>query len=182
MSRTARTAIVLGLLCYLGTNASANDRHLSAASKRALNYTRGPEWFCQFRVADVKGDFAYEEGVIRRDPSAVIRIADRFYVWYTKGEGETAGFGSGDPSKKVFPWDLTEVWYATSKDGWDWQEQGLAVGRGPAGAYDDRAVFTPEIFVHEGTYYLVYQVVKAPYVVRVKNAVGMAVSDSPSGP
>ena len=164
--------------------ASSTDpiRKLSAASKRALAYTRGPEWFCEFRVSDVQGDFAYEQGVIRRDPSAVIRVGDLFHTWYTRGEGETYGFGTGDPSKKVFPWDLTEVWHATSEDGWTWAEQGLAVGRGPDGAYDDRAVFTPEIFVHEGKYYLVYQVVKAPYVVRVKNAVGMAIADSPYGP
>ncbi len=157
-------------------------RKLSAASKRALAYTKGPEWFIEFREADLGGDLAYEEGVIRRDPSALLKIDGMYYVWYTKGEGETAGFGSEDSSKKVFPWDLTEVWYATSRDGWEWKEQGLAVGRGPDGAYDDRAVFTPEIFAHDGKYYLVYQVVKAPYVVRVKNNVGMAISDSPDGP
>jgi hypothetical protein len=157
---------------------------LSAASKRAIerNYDQGPEWFCGFRKHDLKGDFKYEEGVIRRDPSAVILVDDTYYVWYTKGEGKTYGFGTGNPSKKVFPWDLTEVWYATSKDGWDWKEQGLAVGRGPQGAYDDRAVFTPEVLAHEGKYYLVYQVVKAPYVNRVKNNVGMAIADSPDGP
>jgi len=157
---------------------------LSAASKHAIerNYDQGPEWFCGFRKHDLKGDFRYEEGVIRRDPSAVILVGDTYYVWYTKGKGKTYGFGTGDPSKKVFPWDLTEVWYATSKDGWDWKEQGLAVGRGPQGAYDDRAVFTPEILGHGGKYYLVYQVVKAPYVNRVKNNVGMAIADSPDGP
>ena len=160
----------------------ADTRKLSAASIRALSYVKGPEWFCEFREADLRGNFAYEEGVIRRDPSAVLLIGDTYYVWYTKGEGEVVGFGSGDPSKKVFPWDLTEVWYATSKDGWDWQEKGLAVGRGPEGTYDDRAVFTPEIFAHGGKYYLVYQVVKAPYLVRVKNNIGMAVADSPDGP
>ena len=159
-----------------------SDKLLSAASKRALAYTRGPEWFCDFREQDLLGDFAYEEGVIRRDPSAVLRIGDTYHTWYTRGEGETAGFHSGDPEAKVFPWDLTEVWHATSKDGWTWTEGGLAVGRGPAGAYDDRAVFTPEVFAHEGKYYLVYQTVKAPYVVRVKNTVGMAIADSPEGP
>jgi len=159
-----------------------NERPLSAASKRALAYTRGPEWFCDFREQDLLGDFAYEEGVIRRDPSAVLRIGGTYHTWYTRGEGETAGFHSGDPEAKVFPWDLTEVWHATSKDGWTWKEEGQAVGRGPAGAYDDRAVFTPEVFAHEGTYYLVYQTVKAPYVVRVKNTVGMAIADSPEGP
>jgi len=157
---------------------------LSAASKRALerHYEQGPEWFCGFRKHDLRGDFRYEEGVIRRDPSAVILVGDTYHVWYTKGSGRTYGFGTGDPSKKVFPWDLTEVWYATSKDGWDWKERGFAVGRGPAGAYDDRAVFTPEVLAHDNMYYLVYQVVKAPYVNRVKNNVGMAIADSPAGP
>jgi len=165
-------------------NAIPINGKLSTASKRALerNYAQGPEWFCGFRKHDLKGDFKYEEGVIRRDPSAVILVGDTYYVWYTKGEGKTYGFGTGDPSKKVFPWDLTEVWYATSKDGWHWIEQGLAVGRGPQGAYDDRAVFTPEVLAHEGKYYLVYQVVKAPYVNRVKNNVGMAIADCPDGP
>jgi len=161
---------------------TTHDRPLSAASKRALAYTRGPEWFCEFRAHDLQGDFAYEEGILRRDPSAVIRIGDTYHTWYTRGEGETVGFHSGDPAAKVFPWDLTEVWHATSKDGWEWKEEGQAVGRGPAGAYDDRAVFTPEIFGHGGTYYLVYQAVKAPYVVRVKNTIAMAIAESPEGP
>ena len=162
-------------------SATDHPSPLSAASKRALHYTKGPEWFLEFRETDLRGDLAYEAGVIRRDPSAVLKIDGVYYVWYTKGEGETAGFGTGDPSAKVFPWDLTEIWYATSADGWEWTEQGLAVGRGPAGSFDDRAAFTPEVFAHDGQYYLAYQVVKAPYVVRVKNQVGMAVADSPHG-
>lgn len=161
---------------------SDNNQYLSAASKRALNYTKGPEWFCEFRVQETTGDLNFEDGVIRRDPTAVIDVDGVYYVWYTKGEGLTAGFGTGDPAAKVFPWDLTDVWYATSTDGTHWEEQGPAVERGEAGAYDDRAVFTPEIFVHEGKYYLVYQTVKAPYVVRVKNTIGMAIADSPDGP
>lgn len=161
---------------------SNTKKKLSAASIRAQKYTKGPEWFIHFREMGLGGDFAYEPGVIRRDPSAILDIDGTYYVWYTKGVGETIGFGSGNPAAKVFPWDLTEVWYATSKDGWAWTEQGLAVGRGLAGEYDDRAVFTPEIFSHEGSYYLVYQAVKAPYVVRVKNTIGMAVASSPNGP
>ena len=165
-------------------NAISNRNKLSAASKRAIerHYEQGPEWFCSFRKQDLKGDFQYEEGVIRRDPTAVILVGDTYYVWYTKGHGKAYGFGTGDPSKKVFPWDLTEIWYATSKDGWDWKERGLAVGRGPQGSYDDRAVFTPEVLAHERKYYLVYQVVKAPYVNLAKNNVGMAIADSPDGP
>lgn len=163
----------------------SEEKLMSAATKRAIErgyWEKGPEWFCEFKIHDLKGDFAYEEGVIRRDPSAVLKIGDLYYCWYTKGVGETVGFGSGDPEAKVFPWDKTEVWYATSKDGWDWKEQGCAVGRGEPGAYDDRACFTPEVLEHEGRYYLVYQTVKAPYTNRVKNQIGMAHADSPEGP
>lgn len=160
------------------------DKPLSAASKRALErgYNQGPEWFVQFRTHDLQGDFAYEEGVTRRDPSAILTINDTLFVYYTKSTGETAGFGTGDPEAKVFPWDESEVWYATSVDGWDWEERGLAVGRGPAGSYDDRSVFTPEILQHDGKFILVYQTVKFPYVNRVKNQVGMAIATSPHGP
>jgi len=62
---------------------------LSAASKRASHYTKGPEWFCEFREFDCRGDFEYEKGIIRRDPSAVIKIGDTYYVWYTKGSGKS---------------------------------------------------------------------------------------------
>ena len=155
---------------------------LSAASKRALKWPDiGNEWFCEFQVFDLKGDLAYEEGVVRRDPSAIIEANGKYYVWYTRSVGPTQGFG-GPPEDKVFPWDLTDIWYATSEDGWTWKEEGMAVGRGPAGAYDDRAVFTTEILEHEGKYYLVYQTVKYPYTVRVKNQVGLSWAESPDGP
>lgn len=180
---------LIGALLVTGLSvppATADDSNspkpLSAASKRALNYTKGPDWFCEFRTTPVTGDLAYEKGVHRRDPSAVIQVGELYYVWYSKSPGESAGFGSGDPTKKVFPWDLTEVWYATSKNGYHWTEEGMAVGRGPQGAYDDRSVFTPEILAHEDKFYLVYQTVKAPYVRRVKNQIGMAIADSPDGP
>ena len=164
--------------------AIVNAERLSAASKRAIErgYDQGPQWYIEFKQHDLKGDLAYEPGMIRRDPSDIIKVDGTYYIYYTKSTGKTYGFGTGDPEKKVFPWDKSEVWYATSQDGWDWQERGLAVGRGPAGAYDDRSVFTPQVMVHEGKVVLVYQTVKAPYVNRVKNQVGMAISDSPDGP
>ncbi len=158
------------------------DGKLSAASKRALKWPNiGNEWFVEFEVFDLKGDLAYEEGVVRRDPSAIIQVDGLYYVYFTRSVGPTIGFG-GAPEDKVFPWDLTDIWYATSKDGWTWKEEGMAVGRGEAGAYDDRAVFTTEILAHEGKYYLVYQTVKHPYNVRVKNQVGISWADSPRGP
>ncbi|WP_245906981.1 glycoside hydrolase family 117 protein [Reichenbachiella versicolor] len=168
-------------LDYLGIT---NKDYLSAASKRALAWPDDltNEWFGTFQVYDLKGDLAYEEGVVRRDPSAVIKVDGLYYVWYTKSTGKTQGFEGDIENEKVFPWDRCDIWYATSEDGWTWKEEGVAVARGEKGAYDDRSVFTTEIMVHEGTYYLCYQTVKSPYIKRVKNQVGLAWSDSPNGP
>ncbi|MCQ1060830.1 glycosyl hydrolase [Photobacterium sp. ZSDE20] len=160
-------------------------KKLSLASQRAIERgydQRGPEWLIEFDVEPLKGDFAFEEGIIRRDPSAVIKVEELYHCWYTKGEGETVGFGSDNKEDKVFPWDLTEVWHATSEDGEYWHEQGVAIERGPEGAYDDRSCFTPEILAHEGRYYLVYQTVKYPYVNRQFEHIAIAEASSPFGP
>lgn len=161
-----------------------NKDSLSAASKRALKmgYDAGPEWWTSFTQYDLKGVFEFESGVYRRDPSAIIQVDGTYYVYYSKSVGKSLGFHTGDPENKVFPWDKTEVWCASSKDGITWKDEGLAVGRGEKGSYDDRSVFTPEVLSHEGKFYLVYQTVKAPYVNRVKNQVGMAIANSPLGP
>ncbi|MEM9527937.1 MAG: glycosyl hydrolase, partial [Bacteroidota bacterium] len=82
--------------------------HLSAASKRALQWpeeSRSNEWFIQYKTSDLKGDFAFEEGVVRRDPSAVIKVGDLYYVWYSRSTGPTDGFGGDIENEKVFPWD-----------------------------------------------------------------------------
>jgi hypothetical protein len=162
-----------------------NAKPLSLASKRALEREydkKSSDWFIEFEVEDLKGDFAFEEGVIRRDPTAIIRVEGLYHCWYTKGEGETVGFGSGDPEAKVFPWDKTEVWHATSQDTETWKEQGPAIQPGASGRFDDRAVFTPEVLAHNGKYYLVYQTVSAPYLNRSIEEVGIAWAESPFGP
>lgn len=159
--------------------------HLSAASKRALQWPDdlGNEWFLEFGdYKPLKGDLAYEEGVVRRDPSAVIKVNGKYHVWYTRSTGPTQGFAGDIENEKVFPWDRSEIWHATSVDGWTWKEEGIAIARGEKGSYDDRSVFTSEIMVHGGKYYLCYQTVKSPYVVRVIEEVGIAWADSPNGP
>ena len=140
-----------------------NPDKLSAASKRALQWPDiGNEWFVQFGTQDLKGDLAYEKGIVRRDPSAVIKEDGKYFVWYSRSTGESQGFGGDIENDKVFPWDRCDIWYASSIDGWTWKEEGLAVPRGEKGAYDDRSVFTTEIMKHDGMYYLCYQTVKSP--------------------
>lgn len=47
-----------------------------------------------------------------------------------KSYGETQGFAGDVENEKVFPWDRCDIWYATSKDGITWKEEGVAVKRG----------------------------------------------------
>ncbi|MFI3268774.1 MAG: family 43 glycosylhydrolase [Rikenellaceae bacterium] len=157
---------------------------LSAAMKRAMQWREDLDnsWFIEYREMDLKGDLAYEEGVVRRDPSAIIKVDGLYYVWYSRSVGPTDGFAGDIENDKVFPWDRCDIWYASSKDGITWKEEGLAVARGEKGAYDDRSVFTTEIMEWEGKYYLCYQCVKSPYEVRVKNTIGIAWAESVHGP
>lgn len=115
-----------------------------------------------------------EEGVMRRDPSDIIKVGDLYYAWYSKG---TTGVPHG--------YDAT-IWYATSKDGRTWTEKGESVARGPTGIWDEQSVFTPSILVAEGKYWLFYTAVPKPFINGsnkvTKSAMGIAVADSPDGP
>ncbi len=109
-----------------------------------------------------------EARVMRRDPSDIIRVGDNFYVWYTKGKIESG-------------YDAT-IWYATSPDGKKWTEKAESLARGAAGAWDEQSVFTPNILVAAGKYWLAYTAVPKPYNEDSKTAIGFAKADSPDGP
>lgn len=161
------------------------EKFESSATKRARlqgYFEKGPEFYCEFTLDNQCIGLGQEENVNRRDPSAVIEVDGIYYTYYTYNEGSHVGFGSGDENAKVWPWDYSDIYYATSTDGINWREQGIAVARGEAGSFDDRSVFTPEILAHDGKYYLVYQAVKHPYVRRTFNTIAMSVADSPTGP
>ena len=112
-----------------------------------------------------------EEGVMRRDPSDIIKVNGQYYIWYTKG----AIFSGYDAT----------IWYATSTDGHQWTEQGEALQRGAVGAWDEQSVFTPNILMAEGKYWLFFTAVAKPFSKSnpvTKAEIGIAVSDSPDGP
>lgn len=120
--------------------------------------------------SELKGIGA-EKDVMRRDPSDVIKVGDFFYVWYSKGT--------------ISPGYDATLWYATSKDGVDWTEKGEALGKGEAGTWEGASVFTPNILVAEGRYWLFYtgtsnEWKKKPF--NPDSKIGIAVSDSPDGP
>ncbi len=110
-----------------------------------------------------------ETGVMRRDPSDIIKVGDLYYVWYSKGP-QSGGYNA-------------TVWYATSKDGVSWTEKGMALAKNTeAGAWDEASVFTPNILVAEGRYWLFFSGISKEMKVRPDTKIGIAVSDSPDGP
>ena len=70
-----------------------------------------------------------EQGVMRRDPSDIIKVGDLYYVWYSKG--------------KIAPGYDATVWYATSPDGRTWTEKGMALAKGKPGSWEGASVFFP---------------------------------------
>ena len=111
-----------------------------------------------------------EKGVMRRDPSDVIKINDLYYVWYSKGT--------------IAPGYDATVWYATSPDGVDWTEKGMALAKGEPGTWEGASVFTPNILVAERRYWLFYTGRSKTFGKGFKpdSKIGIAVSDSPDGP
>jgi arylsulfatase A len=128
-----------------------------------------------FRYADA---IPHETGVVRRDPSDVIRVGGTYYVWYTKVTRQNDNYPSGYNGS---------LWYATSPDGQRWKEQGLCLAPSTADAWDSHGVFTPNIFATDNKYFLYYTAVAKPFdnvfsETVSATAIGVAISDSPDGP
>jgi hypothetical protein len=140
-------------------------------------------WFTKFSYMPIEG-LGYERGIVRRDPSCIIQVDGVYFVWYTRGAHPCppVGHERATDTLPAMPWDLTDLWYATSTDGHTWREQGPALERGPAGSYDERSIFTPDVLAHDGRYYLVYQVTQAPTYRSTPESIALAWADSPHGP
>ncbi|QEG43126.1 family 43 glycosylhydrolase [Roseimaritima ulvae] len=119
--------------------------------------------------SDVDGIGA-QQGVMRRDPSDIIKVDELYYVWYSKGT--------------ISPGYDATVWYATSPDGRDWTEQGMALGKGQPGSWEGASVFTPNMLVAQGRYWLFYTGTSRKFRkgFNPDSKIGIAVSDSPAGP
>lgn len=142
------------------------NRKLSAAMERNYSNYLAPrpednELYTKFKYTRLEGfDYHGGDGTIsRRDPSKIILENGKYYVWYTKRNTPTAPQGA-DLSNDTIPssdWDLAEIWYATSKDGFTWEEQGVAVPRPPKPNVGWRSISTTDILKWKGKYYLYYQ-------------------------
>ena len=142
---------------------------LALMSASAANAQDTPLAKVKVTYSEAQG-IGVEKDVMRRDPSDIIKVDSTYYVWYTKG-AESGGYNG-------------TVWYATSPDGHAWTEQGEALARGEEGTWDGQSVFTPNILVAEGRYWLFYTGVSF-YPGKGKgpdSKIGIAVANSPDGP
>jgi hypothetical protein len=174
---------------------TTKDRKMSAAMQRSFHEYDGfhpvdNELYSQFKYTAVKGlDYNNHDGTItRRDPSKVIFENGKYYVWYTHRETSVIPVGASRAaeSNDTIPstdWDLSEIWYATSKDGFTWEEQGVAVSRPPAPQVGWRSVSTADILKWKGKYYLYYQGFMEASGKRGDYCpVAVSSADSPEGP
>ncbi|XMO85389.1 family 43 glycosylhydrolase [Algibacter sp. AS12] len=167
-------AIVIMLVSFLTScNLTKKSKILSEDIVTAME----PIKFSYQEITGIGKDALYN----RRDNSDIIKIGDTYYIWYSRMDSPiTSGYWA-------------TIWYATSTDkGHTWKEQGMALGLGAEGEFDSHSVFTPNILVFKGKYYLYYTGVKpTPGSVSKKfegnsttdiTAIGLAVADSPHGP
>ena len=152
------------LLCSIGTGLAAS----SAGTARTTNADGGVAYPADFTYSVAIGP---ESGVTRRDPSDVIKVGDKYYVWYSKVTKGPGGF--------QYPSGYSaDVWYASSPDGHKWTEQGEAIGKGGKGAWDEHGVFTPNILRFGGKYYLYYTAVAAGHNNSTPTHIGVAVAEA----
>ncbi|MBB3205761.1 hypothetical protein FHS27_001565 [Rhodopirellula rubra] len=176
-------------------DASAENRAAESAAQERFRVQYHSQWSdtppanatiaIEYSAAEGLGR---EVGIIRRDPTDIIKMGDTYFLWYTRSAGGPlrVGVPNATDTLRAYPWDLGDIWLATSKDGIQWQEQGPAVVRGEPGTYDARSVFTPNILVSKGKYYLFYQTapnLDDPDPGDFKwTKIGMSWADSPYGP
>lgn len=206
MKNTISTILVLSLIFAVFVSYSQKNktpfpytiteetskREMSAAMKRSFENYSGihpseNELYSQFKYTRLKGlDYNGHDGTIsRRDPSKIIFENGKYYVWYTYRNTPTIPMGA-DKSTETIPstdWDLCEIWYATSEDGFTWEEQGVAVPRPPKPHVGWRSVSTTDILKWKGKYYLYYQgFLEASGKRGDYCPVAVSWADSPDGP
>ncbi len=180
---------------YTVTEDTPNRPNLSRAVQRSFNdyMAYRPEdnpLFSSFKYTKLEGlDYNNGDGTLsRRDPSKVIKVGDKYYMWYTRRETKVPPIGAANAAKcddetPSTDWDLAEIWYATSDDGFTWEEQGVAVPRREKPYAGHRSVSTPDILVWKGRYYLYYQAFTEPSGLKGDYCpVSMSSADSPDGP
>ncbi len=122
-------------------------------------------------LVDLKGTVVYLKDIDNRefhhhDPSSIIKYNNQFYFWYTEHTLSTNG------------WDGYITW-ATSPNGFDWTNHGIAIPVGESGSIDDKAAITGYVVPHDGKYYMFYTAFGSPNKYK---GITYAVAETPDGP
>lgn len=169
------------------------DRPLSAATARLYDNwgarldAKNP-FYTAFYYSRLSGLDRHDRGsVSRRDPSKVLKIGDRYHVWYTRRMTRVPPVGmdrfeEADDETPAVDWDMADICHATSRNGFDWEEQGIAVPRAPQGNYGDRSLSTPDVLAWGGRFWLYYQCFTTRWRKHDCVSVSAAWADSPDGP
>ncbi|MGB2128978.1 MAG: glycoside hydrolase family 117 protein [Flavicella sp.] len=165
------------------------DRPLSASMERLYDRwspheDRDNELYSNFKFTPLP-NLGKSQHVSRRDPSKVIKVNGLYYVYYTcrKTASEPVGVEGATDVIPAYDWDLADIWYATSTDGFVWEEKGIAIGRNPIkGGYGDRSATTTDILMVNNKYYLYYQAFTGMMGNVDPADVTVAWADSPEGP
>lgn len=166
--------IIITAVCFI---TSCKNTKQDKEQSRDVTIENSAINFTYEEVTGIGKDALYN----RRDNSDIIKVDDTYYIWYSRMDSP------------ITPGYWATIWYASSKDeGHTWKEQGMALGLGAEGEFDNHSVFTPNILAHKGKYYMYYTGVKPTPGNKDKKfesnsttditAIGLAVADSPDGP
>jgi len=129
------------------TNLSASERRFQV-DHNGLEY-RKSEFDTVFKYAPVKG-LGYEKGVVRRDPTTIIKIGDLYYVWYTYMDKPRVGPDRADETRPAGPGiRRPEIVHGTLGTSFDPEKESIC---GPKFGTSD-----PMVVVRDGKYRMYYK-------------------------
>ena len=124
-------------------------------------------------------------GAWRNDPSNILKIGDKYHVWYARFPARGSGFPSKEEWNEIcFRPNYTQIWMATSEDGHHWAEYGQVLPLSKPHAWHERCPHAPYVVPWNGKYYLFFSAYKGPrsYQRPGEKHIGLAVADQPEGP
>ncbi len=127
----------------------------------------------QFRLSPVTG-FGRGPSVFRFDPSGILQIDGTYHVYYTRFTRADDWFAMLETPNH------TQIWLATSSDGWNWQEYGQVLADSPDNSWHRAGKHAPHVIEAHGMFYMFYTAHVGPDYFNKR--IGMAQADSPAGP
>ena len=116
-----------------------------------------------------RGPFAF-----RFDPSGILAIDGIYHVYYTR-------FAPLDDWFDLFRLpNHSQIWLATSEDGWHWTEVGQVLPDSPVKSWHRAGKHAPHVLHANGDYYLFYTAHVGPDYHNKR--IGLAVAGDPAGP